>query len=136
MADQAWAVLLEVPHVGGQSSRWDAAEFDERLNAEVFPPVVSADLIAEVHRGRDGLRLRIAVTVRAANVGQAVAAAWDAFDAAAEGCGFSLAGATVEAGPAPLRLSSYRTSAGLSSRRRWSPTRRTGSAGLRIAQAD
>jgi hypothetical protein len=114
MADQPYAVLLEVPHSGRSAWRWAAAEFDERLTDQVIPPVLSADLVAEVRRGRDGLRLRIAVTVRAADVAEAVRAAWDVLEAASDVGGFDLASATARAGPAPLALSSYRASAGRS----------------------
>ncbi len=84
MADQRYAVLLEVPHSGGSAWRWAAAEFDERLADQVIPPVLAADLVAEVRRGRDGLRLRIAVTVRAADVADAVRVAWDVLEAASD----------------------------------------------------
>src|SRR5260221_2274816 len=84
MADQRFTVTLEVPHSGGRVWHWVAAEFDEHLAAQVIPPVLAADLVAEVRRGRDGLRLRIAVTVRAADVGQAVTLAWEALEAASD----------------------------------------------------
>jgi len=69
----------------------------------VIPPVLTADLVSEIRHGRDGLRLRIDVTVQAANVSQAVTVAWDALEAATDEVGgFDLAGAATEAGPAPL----------------------------------
>jgi hypothetical protein len=106
MADQRYAVLFEVPHSGVSAWRWAVAEFDERLAGQVVPPVLSADLVAEVRRGRDGLRLRIAVTVRAADVSDAVGVAWDVLEAASDVGGLDLASATAEAGPAPLALRS------------------------------
>jgi hypothetical protein len=113
MADRTYAVTLEVPHPA-RACRWVAASFDEHLAAQVavIPPVCSAELVTEVRRGRDGLRLRIAVTVRAADLGQAVSIAWEALEAASEGGAFDLAGAVVEAGPVPLTLSPHRSWAG------------------------
>jgi hypothetical protein len=104
MADRRYAVLLEVPHSGDVAWRWAAAQVDERLASQVIPPILSAELVAEVRRGRDGLRLRIAVSVRAADVADAVGAAWQVLEAAAVVGGFDLLSATAEAGPAPLAL--------------------------------
>jgi hypothetical protein len=108
MADQRFTVNLEVPHSGGRAWHWVVAEFDERLSDQVIPPVLSADLVAEIRRGREGLRLRIAVTVQAADIAEAVRVAWEVLEDASEVGGFHLASATVEAGPAPLVLRSYR----------------------------
>jgi hypothetical protein len=108
MADQKFTVNLEVPHAGGRAWHWVVAEFGERLSDQVIPPVLSADLVAEIRRGRDGLRLRIAVIVQAADIAEAVGVAWDVLETASEAGGFHLASATVDAGPAPLVLSSYR----------------------------
>jgi hypothetical protein len=88
----------------------------------VIPPVLAADLVSEIRRGRDGLRLRIAVTVRAADAGQAG--------------GFDLAHATVEAGPAPLMLSYHRGKAGPRARRRPLRLRTASRPGLRLARRD
>jgi hypothetical protein len=104
VADQAYTVILEVPHAGGRAWRWVAAEFDEQLAAQVIPPVLAADLVSEIRRGRDGLRLRIEVRVRAGDVGQAVTLAFEALEAASDVGGFDLGAATAEAGPAPLRM--------------------------------
>jgi hypothetical protein len=113
MADQTLAVILEVPHSGRAAWRWVADQFTEELAAQAIPRVLAADLVSEIRRGRDDLRLRIAVTVLAADVSQAVTLAWDALEIASEVGGFDLAHATVEAGPAPLMLSSYRVRAGI-----------------------
>jgi hypothetical protein len=118
MAAPTYAVLLEVPHSGGSAWHWAAANFEERLADQVIAPVLSADLVAEVRRGRDGLRLRISVIVRAAHVADAVSAAWDVLEAASDVGGFDLAGATTEAGPAPLKLASYRAPGDPGRRRR------------------
>jgi hypothetical protein len=112
MTARTYAVLLEVPHSGGNAWHWAAAEFDERLADQVIPPVLSADLVAEVRRGRYGLRLRIAVTVRAADVADAVTAAWAVLEAASDVGGFDLASATAEARPSQLALSSHYAPAG------------------------
>jgi hypothetical protein len=118
MADQTFAVTVEVPHSGRPAWHWVADQFADELAAQVIPPVLAADLVSEIRRGRDGLRLRIAVTVRAADAGQAVTLAWDALQAASEVGGFDLAGATVEAAPAPLMLSYHRARVGSRARRR------------------
>src|SRR5260370_35951365 len=102
MAAQTYAVLLEVPHLGRSAWRWVAAEFDERLTDQVIPPVLSADLVAEVRRGRDGLCLRIAVTVRAADVAEAVSVAWEGLEAASAVGGVVPARGTAQTGPPPL----------------------------------
>src|SRR5260370_29791533 len=102
MAAQTYAVLLEVPHLGRSAWRWVAAEFDERLTDQVIPPVLSADLVAEVRRGRDGLCLRIAVTVRAADVAEAVSVAWEVLEAASDVGGFRPPTATGQNRPAPF----------------------------------
>ena len=67
-----------------------------------IPPVLAADLLAEIHRGPDKLRLRIAITVGARVVGEAVMAALEALEDATEVGGFDLGSVTVEAGPAAL----------------------------------
>jgi hypothetical protein len=72
MADQTFAVTVEVPHSGRAAWHWVADQFADELAAQVIPPVLAADLVSEIRRGREGLRLRIAVTVRAADAGQAV----------------------------------------------------------------
>jgi hypothetical protein len=108
MADQTFTVNLEVPHSGGRAWHWVVAEFDERLSDQIIPPVLSADLVAELHRGRDSLRLRIAVTVQAADIAEAVRVAWDVLEDASGVGGFYLSRTTVEAGPAPLVLRSHR----------------------------
>jgi hypothetical protein len=123
MADRTYRVTFEVPHSGGRAWHWVAAEFDSRLAAQVIPPVLGADLVSEVRHGRDGLRLRMAVIVQAADVAQAVTAAWEVLEAASDVGGFDLGNARAEAAPAPLTLSCYRAPA----TRRWPAWTRTGS---------
>jgi len=36
----------------------------------VIEPVLGADVVSEIRRGRDGLRLRIGFTVRASNIAE------------------------------------------------------------------
>src|SRR5215469_1401253 len=62
MADQTFAVTAEVPHSGRAAWHWVADQFAAELAAQVIPPVLAADLVSEIRRGRDGLRLRIAVS--------------------------------------------------------------------------
>jgi hypothetical protein len=85
--DTPYVVTLEVPRAapGGSWRSWtaDSADFEERLAAQVRSPVLSAEVDVETRRGSHYVRVRIAVTVEAADVVQAVTQAWDAFLTAA-----------------------------------------------------
>jgi len=77
-------VSIEVPHTGGLRA-WGAAAgtFERWLAAQLSPIVSEARVESETRRGRDSVRVRIAVTTRAADLGQAAVIAWDVFRTAA-----------------------------------------------------
>ncbi len=79
-----YAVSIDVPHAGGWRA-WNtaASRFEERLAAQVNPPVVGAEIDSETRHGRDYVRISLTVTVEAADVGAAATEAWAAFVAAA-----------------------------------------------------
>jgi hypothetical protein len=81
----SFTVRLEVPRTGSLRA-WGAVAADfERLLAEQVSPVVSeARVESETRRGPDSVRIRILVTARAADLGQAAVIAWDVFRTAAE----------------------------------------------------
>ena len=60
-----------------------AADFERSLAEQVSPVVSEARVESETRRGPDSVRVRIAVTARAADVGQAAVIAWDVFRTAA-----------------------------------------------------
>jgi hypothetical protein len=95
-------VWVDVPRASGWRA-WNAAAggFEDRLAAQVSPPVASAEIDSETRQGQDYVRVRVSVTVQAADVADAVSAAWAAFrGAAGEIGGWDLAAATVQARPA------------------------------------
>jgi hypothetical protein len=79
-----YRVAIEVPHAGGWRLWNTAAEaFGQRLAAQASPDVREPRLESETRRGSDVVRVRIAMTVRAADPGQAAVIAWDVFKVAA-----------------------------------------------------
>jgi hypothetical protein len=98
-----FTVRIEVSHSGG-SQAWGAVAgaFERRLAAQVSPVVSEARVESEVRRGRDSVRVRIAVTARAADLGQAAVIAWDVFRVAAgdDAAAWDLAAASAEIKPA------------------------------------
>jgi hypothetical protein len=75
-----YRVAIEVPHAGGWRS-WNtvADAFERRLAAQASPDVQEPGLASEIRRGSDVVRVRITMTVRAADPGQAGVIAWDVF---------------------------------------------------------
>ena len=100
-------VWVDVPRASGWRA-WNAAAggFEDRLAGQVGPPVLDAQIDSETRQGQDYVRVRVTVTVQAADVASAVTAAWDVFRAAAgEIGGWDLAAASAQArpaGPAPV----------------------------------
>ena len=94
-----YSVILEIPRTGGM---WEwgtaVAGFEHRLAAQESPPVITARVESEARRGRDYVRIRIAITVDAADIGQAAVAAWKAFREAAgeDAAAWDMAGASAE----------------------------------------
>ena len=99
----SFTVRLDVPRTGSLRA-WGAVAADfERLLAEQVSPVVSeARVEAETRRGPDSVRVRILVTARAADVGQAAVIAWDVFRVAVgeDAAAWDLAAASAEIRPA------------------------------------
>lgn len=77
-------VRIEVPRIGGWGA-WGAAAaaFEQRLTAQPGGEVAEAVLESEMRRGRDSVRIRVAVTVTAPDPGQAALTAWRVFIGAA-----------------------------------------------------
>jgi hypothetical protein len=78
-----YRVAIEAPHAGGWRTWNTAADaFGRRLAAQASPDVLEPRLESETRRGSDMVRVRIAMTVRAADPGQAAVIAWDVFKVA------------------------------------------------------
>jgi hypothetical protein len=96
-----YAVAVDVPRAGGWRA-WNTAaqRFEERLTAQVSPPVVHAEVVSETRHGLDYVRIRVAVAVEAADIAVAVTKAWEVFSAAAgEVGGWDTAAARAEVRP-------------------------------------
>jgi hypothetical protein len=102
---RAYAVSIDVPRAGGWRAWNTAAErFEQALTAQVSPPVLDAQVDSETRQGLDYVRIRVAVSVRAADVAEAVGAAWGVFrEAAGEVGAWDLAAARAEVHPAGQR---------------------------------
>jgi len=75
-----YRIAIEAPHAGGWRAWNTAADgFERRLAAQASPDVHEPRLESETRRGSDIVRVRIAMTVRAADPGQAAVIAWDVF---------------------------------------------------------
>jgi hypothetical protein len=75
-----YRVAIEVSHAGGWRV-WNTVvdAFERRLAAQASPEVQEPRLESETRRGSDVVRVRIAMTVGAADPGQAAVIAWDVF---------------------------------------------------------
>jgi hypothetical protein len=64
-----YAVSIDVPRAGGWRA-WNTAadRFEQRLTAQVSPPVLEAQIDSETRQGLDYVRIRVTVAVRAADV--------------------------------------------------------------------
>jgi|GEM_PF-4332084 len=100
-----YAVSIDVPRAGGWRAWNTAAErFEQLLTAQVSPPVLEAQIESETRQGLDYVRIRVMVAVQAADVAEAVGAAWGLFqDAAGEVGGWDVAAARAEVHPAGQR---------------------------------
>jgi hypothetical protein len=95
-------VRIEVSHAGGWRAWGTAARaFEQRLAAQVSPAVAEARLESEMRRGRDIVRIRVLVTVTAADLGQAAVIAWDVFRVAVgdDAAAWNMATASAEIQP-------------------------------------
>ena len=79
-----FTVRIEVPRTGSLRA-WGAvaADFERSLAEQVSPVVSEARVESETRRGPGSVRVRLLVTARAADVGQAAVIAWDVFRVAA-----------------------------------------------------
>jgi hypothetical protein len=96
-----YQVRLTVPRKDGWR-QWGAVrgEFGRKLAGQQSPAVIGPDVDSEVRRGRDYVRVVIVMTVAAADVAGALAAAWRAFRKAA---GDDLAGWDTTAASAEVK---------------------------------
>jgi acetyl-CoA carboxylase carboxyltransferase component len=100
-----YAVSIDVPRAGGWRA-WNAAaeRFEQQLTAQVSPPVLDAQVDSETRQGLDYVRIRVAVSVQAADVAEAVGVAWGVFqEAAGQVGGWDFAAARAEVHPAGQR---------------------------------
>ena len=98
-----YQVRLSVPRNGGWRA-WGAVsgDFERRLARQQGPEVIDAHVESQTRRGRDYVRVTIALTVDAPDVARALTAAWSAFVKAAsdDPAGWDMASATAEVRPA------------------------------------
>jgi hypothetical protein len=97
-----YSVRLIVPRRGGWRA-WGAvrADFERALADPGDPAIAAAEIASEHRRGADYVRVTVAVTVKASDVADALAIAWDAFREAAGGdlVGWEVTGAAAEVRP-------------------------------------
>ena len=97
-----YRVNIIVPRIGSRRA-WEASrgDFAQRLAAPESPAVTSAEIESETRRGRDYVRVSIMATVDAADVAEALTAAWNAFHRAAgdDATGWDMAAASAEIRP-------------------------------------
>jgi hypothetical protein len=107
---RTYTVSIDVPRAGGWRAWNTAAElFEQRLTAQVSPPVLDAQIDSETRHGLDYVRIRVTVAVQAADVAEAVGAAWGVFqEAAGEVGGWDIAAARAEVHPAAQRSARIR----------------------------
>ena len=75
-----WAVRLSITRRGGWSA-WApvSGDFERALEAQAGSTVIRPRIDAETRRGRDHVRVTLAMTVVSADVAAALAEAWQAF---------------------------------------------------------
>ena len=98
-----YSVRPSVPRNGGWRA-WGAisGNFERRLARQQGPAVIDAHVESQTRRGRDYVRVTIALTVDAPDVAWALATAWWAFVKAAsdDPAGWDMASATAGVRPA------------------------------------
>ena len=79
------------------------ADFERALADLAGATIAAAEIVSELRRGADYVRVTVAVSVAAADVGGALAIAWDAFcDAAGDDLtGWEVTSASAEVQPDP-----------------------------------
>ena len=97
-----YAVRLTVPRRGGWRA-WGSVreDFERALADPVDRAIASAEIASELRRGADYVRVTVVLTVRAADVAEALTIAWDAFCSAAHDdlTGWEVAAAVAEVQP-------------------------------------
>jgi hypothetical protein len=104
-ATPRYRVRLSVPRIGGLRA-WGLAEgdFERRLAMQAGAMISGPQIAGETRRGRSCLEVTIAMTVTAADVGQALVIAWRVFRKAAGddlGAGWDTASASAEVKRSP-----------------------------------
>jgi hypothetical protein len=96
------SVRLSITRRGGWHA-WGpiSGDFERSLAAQAGTAVIQPRVDAETRRGRDHVRITLAMTVASADVAGALAEAWQAFSAAArdDPRGWDLASASAEVRP-------------------------------------
>jgi hypothetical protein len=97
-----WAVRLSLTRRGGWHA-WGpiSGDFERSLAAQEGRDVIQPRVDAETRRGRDHVRITLAMTIASADVASALAEAWQAFRDAArdDPRGWDLASAAAEVRP-------------------------------------
>ena len=107
-----YRVRVTMPRIGSRRE-WEAtrSDFEQRLTTAESPAVISAEIESETRRGRDYVRVSIMAAVDAADVAEALTAAWAAFRQAAgdDTAAWDMAAASAEIRPeAQLHVSARR----------------------------
>ena len=99
-----YRVRITMPRLGSRRA-WEASrgDFEQRLATAEIPAVIGAEIESETRRGRDYVRVSITAVVDAADVAEALTAAWDAFLRAAgdDAAGWDMTAASAEIRPEP-----------------------------------
>ena len=97
-----WAVRLSITRRGGWHA-WGpiSGDFERSLAAQAGTAVIQPRVDAETRRGRDHVRITVAMTIASADVAGALAEAWQAFRDASrdDPRGWDLASAAAEVRP-------------------------------------
>ena len=81
-----WAVRLSIARRGGWRSWLEASgDFERGLSGLASRTVIMPHVDAETRRGRDYVRVTLAMTIVAADVAEALAGAWGTFQQASRG---------------------------------------------------
>ena len=83
-----WAVRLSVARRGGWRGWLEVSgDFERGLEALASKTVITPHVDAETRRGRDYVRVTLAMTIVAGDVAEALDGAWQAFQQASRGSG-------------------------------------------------
>ena len=97
-----YRIRITMPRLGSRRE-WEISrgDFEQRLTTAESPAVISAEIESETRRGRDDVRVTIGAVVDAADVAEALTAAWETFRQAAgdDTAGWDMAAASAEVRP-------------------------------------